>query len=55
MGNKSKFKMYSENVAPMKDTFYSGNKRSSLLFRASTNSSEVNGRTYKKHNLVYNL
>ena len=47
MGNKSKLKMYSEKVAPMKDIFYSGNKGSSLLFKVRTNSQEVKDRTYR--------
>ena len=45
MGNKSTLKMCSEKVAPRKEIYYSGNKGSSLLFKARTNSSEVNDRT----------
>ena len=39
--------MCSEKVALRKEKFYSGNKGSSLLFRARTNSSQVNDRTYR--------
>merc|ERR1719154_70437 len=47
IGNKSTLKMYSEKAAPRKEVFYSGNKGSSLLFKARTNSLEVNDRTYR--------
>ena len=39
--------MYSEKAAPRKEIFYSGNEGSSLLFKARTNSLEVNNRTYR--------
>ena len=47
MEKKSTLKMYSEKEKPKKEIFYNGNKGSSLLFKARTNSLEINDRTYR--------
>ena len=47
MERKNTLKMYSQKAAPKKEIFYSGDMGSSLLFKARTNSLEINDRTYR--------
>ena len=47
MENKSSLKLYSSKGKPKKEIFYNGDWGSSLLFKARSNSLEVNDRTYR--------
>ena len=47
MENKSSLKLYSLKEKPKKEIFYTGDWASSLLFKARSNSLEVNDRTYR--------
>ena len=46
MEKNNTLKIFSEKAVPKKEIFYSGNKESSLLFKAMTNSIEMNEQTY---------
>ena len=47
INNKSTLSMYSGKHMPKREVFYNGNWGSQLLFKARTNSLEINDRTYR--------
>ena len=47
MEKKSTLKLYSNKVTPRKEVFFNGNWGSELLFKARSNSLEINERTYR--------